>query len=145
MWKLTPSTGHLSYEKACYACRPVRHSPKQGSRFEPAPSSAPTRTRSVAIGHLAGRPTYASSGRALCFSPDGDFLFAGSTSGDVLSFLVRNGGLCATIPACAGGVHALIVTPECDAIVGGGDGSIVCFRRENPVRIARRVDETAPR
>ncbi|XXQ35592.1 WD domain, G-beta repeat [Plasmodiophora brassicae] len=101
MWKLTPSTGHLSYEKACYACRPVRHSPKQHSR-------------------------------ALCFSPDGDFLFAGSTSGDVLSFLVRNGGLCATIPACAGGVHALIVTPECDAIVGGGDGSIVCFRRENP-------------
>ena len=69
----------------------------------------------------------------LAFSEDGQFLLAGSTSGDVTTFLVRNRGLSASITVCGGGVRNLVCGKDGSFFVGGGDGSLTHYERENVV------------
>jgi len=67
---------------------------------------------------------------ALAFSTDGDYVFAGSTSGDFTAVHVKHKTLHATTPACSGGVHSLIALESemgDRLVVGGGDGSISVY------------------
>ena len=62
---------------------------------------------------------------ALEFSKDREYLYAGSTSGDISIFLVKSQSLVASVPVCQNGVCSIARVPDGDALyVGGGDGHL---------------------
>ena len=73
------------------------------------------------------------------FSPDGDWLYAGSSSGDFSVFNVRSKLLTAVVPACSGGVLSLTVISNDQLLLGGGDGTLTDFYTRDEVRRARSL------
>ena len=66
--------------------------------------------------------------QTLSFSPNGErFLFAGTTSGDFLAFLLKNHHLFLTQPACSSGITSMVALSEENVAIGGGDGSLSIF------------------
>jgi len=59
----------------------------------------------------------------LAFSDDGEVLFAGSESGDLSAFSVRNRSLLSCLPVCSAGLLTVNLVDHF-LITGGGDGSI---------------------
>ncbi len=64
------------------------------------------------------------------FSPAGDYLYLGSTTGDISVIHMRSKVVVATVPVCALGVTAMLPFQNY-VIVGGGDGTITIFQ-QNP-------------
>jgi len=67
---------------------------------------------------------------SLAFSHDGDYIFAGSTSGDFSAVHVKHKTMHATTPAVSNGVLALVALRGDNGdrlVVGGGDGTISIF------------------
>ena len=60
-----------------------------------------------------------------------DYLFAGSESGDLLAFQVKNKSLAFNINACAKGIQTIRAVSADKVVVGGGDGQIILFRTAN--------------
>ena len=56
-----------------------------------------------------------------------DYLFAGSESGDLLGFQVKNKSLAFNINACAKGIQTIRALTADKVVVGGGDGQIILF------------------
>ncbi len=64
----------------------------------------------------------------LIFSPNGEYLYAGSSSGDISCISVRTFVLQSTFNACTSGVRSICILNNGDNIVvGGGDGTITSF------------------
>ena len=57
-----------------------------------------------------------------------DYLFAGTSSGDLIGFLVKNKTLVFSINVCAMGVKTIKAVTADRLIVGGGDGQVALFR-----------------
>jgi WD40 repeat protein len=68
----------------------------------------------------------------LAFSLDEKYLYAGTTSGDVISFIVKNRSMVFSQIICAGGITAISPLDNNQVIVGGGDGSLVLLYIEGP-------------
>jgi WD40 repeat protein len=56
-----------------------------------------------------------------------DFLYAGTASGDLVSFKVKSKGLAFTVNACAMGIKTICAVSVDKLIVGGGDGQVILF------------------
>ena len=56
-----------------------------------------------------------------------DYLFAGTSSGDFVGFLVKNKMLVFSINVCAMGVKTISAVSASTVAVGGGDGQVVLF------------------
>eukprot|EP01083_Nonionella_stella_P226586 804550_1 len=68
----------------------------------------------------------------LAFSPNGEYLYAGTLSGDFAVFQIRSKSLVCSVVAASGGIHCLISISSDDwneLTVGAGDGSVAVFRR----------------
>jgi len=63
----------------------------------------------------------------IAFSPDGDFLYAASTTGDFICIQVRSLIMRNILSVCSGGVRSLCCLPNGAVVAGGGDGSITLF------------------
>jgi WD40 repeat protein len=64
----------------------------------------------------------------LVFAPSGDYLYAGSASGDFSCISVRNFILQTTCKACSSGVQSInILSSGQSILVGGGDSTITAF------------------
>lgn len=61
------------------------------------------------------------------FSPDGDFMYTSSTTGDFICIQVRSLIMRQIFSVCSGGVRCLCVLPSGEVIAGGGDGSVTQF------------------
>jgi WD40 repeat protein len=61
----------------------------------------------------------------ILFSKDEKYLFAGTASGDIISFIVKNKSMVFSQIICAGGITAIAAIDNNQIIVGGGDGSLV--------------------
>jgi WD40 repeat protein len=57
-----------------------------------------------------------------------DYLFAGTSSGDLIGFLVKNKMLVFSINVCAMGVKTIKAVSQDRIIVGGGDGQVALFK-----------------
>ncbi len=57
-----------------------------------------------------------------------DFLFAGTSSGDLIGFLVKNKVLVFSFNVCAMGVKTVKSVSADKIIVGGGDGQVSLFK-----------------
>jgi len=75
----------------------------------------------------------------LAFSSDCEFLFAGTTSGDVAVVLMKNRVIQHFVHVCSAGVNALVVIPESQGfarlVVGGGDGSATVLSGPTPLDV----------
>jgi WD40 repeat protein len=62
----------------------------------------------------------------LSMSMDYEFCYAGTTSGDVVSVLMKNSVVQSMVDVCAGGVHTISVLWEREStlVCGGGDGTV---------------------
>jgi hypothetical protein len=60
-----------------------------------------------------------------------DILFAGSESGDLLAFQVKNKSLAFNINACAKGISTIRAVSAEKVVVGGGDGQVLLFSTAN--------------
>jgi len=70
---------------------------------------------------------------SLAFSKnDEKYLYAGTTSGDIVCFLVKNKKVVFSKIICSQGVTAVVPLTENQLIVGGGDGSIVLLYVDEP-------------
>lgn len=68
----------------------------------------------------------------IVFSKDEKYLFAGTSSGDVINFIVKNKSMVFSKIICAGGITAIAAIDNNQIIVGGGDGSLVLLYIEGP-------------
>lgn len=90
------------------------------------PFSGVTSAKSITTGSL--RRTYTS----LTFSPDGLWLYCGTTSGDIVTINVQRRAMQMTHPACGSGVGAMCFTSNGSRLlVGGGDGSLTLFTNDH--------------
>jgi len=65
---------------------------------------------------------------SLEFSPDCEFLYAGSSSGDISVIMLKRKGVISSFQACRVGVRT-ISTSENRVYVGGGDGTVTVWSR----------------
>eukprot|EP00938_MAST-03A_sp_MAST-3A-sp1_P001212 g1212.t1 len=65
---------------------------------------------------------------SLEFSPDCEFLYAGSSSGDVSVIMVKRNGVITSFQACRVGART-ISTSECRVYIGGGDGTVTVWSK----------------
>ena len=63
----------------------------------------------------------------MTYSADGQWLYAGTTSGDIVTVNVARRTMQMTHPTCSAGVGALNLTSLGRLIVGGGSGSLTLF------------------
>jgi len=63
----------------------------------------------------------------ICFSPDCDFIYAASTTGDFLCVQVRSLNVRTIYSVCSGGCGSISSLPDGNVLVGGGDGSVTLF------------------
>eukprot|EP00820_Chromera_velia_P023794 Cvel_45.t2-p1 / transcript=Cvel_45.t2 / gene=Cvel_45 / organism=Chromera_velia_CCMP2878 / gene_product=WD repeat-containing protein 16, putative / transcript_product=WD repeat-containing protein 16, putative / location=Cvel_scaffold5:264954-267049(+) / protein_length=575 / sequence_SO=supercontig / SO=protein_coding / is_pseudo=false len=61
---------------------------------------------------------------SLAFSKDGDWLYAGSSTGDVACISLRTKNLHASVQVCGKGACAMTCLPDGELVVGGGDGTV---------------------
>jgi len=61
----------------------------------------------------------------LAFTKDEKYLLAGTTSGDIISYIVKNKSMVFSKIVCAGGVNTMVPIDNNQIIVGGGDGSLI--------------------
>lgn len=73
----------------------------------------------------------------MVFSPDGQWLYAGTTTGDVLTINVLRAAFQLTHPACSNGVGGMVLSSSGHLLVGGGDGSITLFSNDHMWRDIR--------
>jgi len=74
----------------------------------------------------------------MAFTPDYEYLFAGSTTGDVAVVLMKNRVIQTFISVCSGGVMAMICLPTYDGtrlVTGGGDGTTTCLSGPSPTEL----------
>lgn len=70
---------------------------------------------------------------SLCFSLDNEkYLYAGTTSGDIVCILVKNKMIVFNKIVCAQGVTSICAISKDQLIVGGGDGSLVLLYIDEP-------------
>lgn len=74
---------------------------------------------------------------SLVFSADGQWLFAGSTSGDVVTVNVARLTMQMAHPACSAGVGAMCLTSAGRLLVGGGDGALTLLTNDHMWRDIR--------
>ena len=67
----------------------------------------------------------------MAFSADGQWLYAGTTSGDIVTVNVARRTMQMTHPACSAGVGAINLTSSGRLIVGGGSGSLTLFTNDH--------------
>jgi WD40 repeat protein len=83
-------------------------------------------TKAVASGSLRRSFT------CLKFSPDGQWLYCGTSSGDVVTVNVARRSMQMSHPCCSSGVGSISFTLDYSKlIVGGGDGSLSLFANDN--------------
>jgi WD40 repeat protein len=87
--------------------------------------------RAVTAGSV--RRTYT----CLVFSPDSQWLYAGTTSGDVVTINVLRAAAQLVHPACSNGVGAMVLSSTGRLLVGGGDGGITLFSNDHMWRDVR--------
>jgi len=63
----------------------------------------------------------------IVFSPDGEFFYAATTTGDFICVQTRSLIMRSINSVCSGGVKSLCVLPGGELVAGGGDGSITLF------------------
>jgi len=83
----------------------------------------------------------------MAFSPDYEFLFAGTTTGDIAVILMKSRVIQTFVPVCTGGVMSLVYAPsnsqQVRLLAGGGDGTVTLLagpsatdiREERQVRL----------
>mmetsp|Transcript_4915 Transcript_4915/g.10559 ORF Transcript_4915/g.10559 Transcript_4915/m.10559 type:complete len:624 (+) Transcript_4915:105-1976(+) len=74
---------------------------------------------------------------SLVFGADGQWLYGGTTSGDVVMVNVLRRAVQMTHPACANGVGAMTLSSNGRLLVGGGDGTITLFTSDHMWREIR--------
>jgi len=67
----------------------------------------------------------------ITFSQEGDLLYAGSTSGDIAVFSIRNLNLIQKVQVCSLGVQTMYLSQKGYIVACGGDGSISMLQEDN--------------
>jgi len=71
----------------------------------------------------------------MAFSPDFEYLFAGTTSGDIAIALMKNRVIQNWVNVCTGGALSMACLPStqaCRLVVGGGDGTVTLLVGHEP-------------
>mmetsp|Transcript_34624 Transcript_34624/g.98553 ORF Transcript_34624/g.98553 Transcript_34624/m.98553 type:complete len:614 (-) Transcript_34624:94-1935(-) len=75
----------------------------------------------------------------LAFSSDFEYLFAGTTSGDIAVVLMKNRVVQQFVPVCSAGVTTLVVVPvgqgAARIVAGGGDSTVTVLSGMSPLEI----------
>ncbi|KAG1653857.1 hypothetical protein FOA52_007561 [Chlamydomonas sp. UWO 241] len=74
---------------------------------------------------------------SLVYSADGQWLYAGTATGDIVTINVLRRAMQMSHPACGGGVGAMCLTPSGRLLVGGGDGALTLFTNDHMWRDIR--------
>jgi WD40 repeat protein len=75
----------------------------------------------------------------LAFTLDNEYLFAGTTSGDVGIILMKNRVVQSFVPVCSAGAVTIVALPAPEGavrlLVGGGDGTVTILGGPNPTQL----------
>lgn len=74
----------------------------------------------------------------MAFSPDFEYLFAGTTTGDIAIALMKNRVIQTWVSICSGGAMSMVCLPSsqsCRLIVGGGDGTVTLLVGHDPLSV----------
>lgn len=91
-------------------------------------------------GELAAHPVVAAGKQTrefttLAYTPDYEYLLAGTTTGDIAVALMKNRVVQQHIPVCSGGITSMVCLPSYSGIrvvVGGGDGTVTLLGGGEP-------------